>query len=322
MLLDSSAHGDLLANLCASRAGELKLGGIVLDGNDLGAGGGGTNVDHEHLVLCELGNLGLLAVGGLHTQQSPEQEVVDLDLGVDLGKLALETKDETNKTIGTAKRGVDAGTNTDETTGNSEFEAVVLGEQGDDAGEDGLALDRALVVLADDTGANLNLVAKFQDTSKDRTTSNTTLELLDLGTGLVDIERTDDNHVRVVLEVAHGNGNLGDERLVDGIDVELELGGDGDDGRVVGDGAADELLDRVVVCRGGLLAHKVDLVLENDDVLELHDLNGCKMLGGLRLRAGFVAGNKEKGGVHDGGTRQHSAHQNIVTGAIDETALR
>lgn len=322
MLLDSSAHGDLLADLCASRAGELQLGGIVLDGNDLGTGGGGTNVDHEHFVLRELGNLGLLAVGGLHTQQSPEQEVVDLDLGVNLGELALETKDETDETIGTAERGVDAGTDTDETTGNGEFEAVVLGEQGDDAGEDGLALDGTLVVLADNTGANLNLVAELQDTSEDGTTSNTALELLNLGTGLVDVERTDDDHVRVVLEVAHGDGDLGDERLVDGVDVELELSGNGDDGRVVGNGSADELLDRVVVCGCGLLAHEIDLVLEDDDVLELHDLNGCKMLGGLRLRASFVAGNKKKGSVHDGGTGQHSAHQNIVTGAIDETALR
>ena len=63
MLLDSSAHGDLLANFCASRAGELQLGGIVLDGDDLGTSGGGTNVDHEDFVLCELGDLGLLAIG-------------------------------------------------------------------------------------------------------------------------------------------------------------------------------------------------------------------------------------------------------------------
>lgn len=230
VLLDSSAHGDLLANLCASRAGELQLGGIVLDSDDLGTSSGGTDVDHEDFVLCELGDLGLLAVGGLHTQKSPEQEVVDLNLGVDLGELALETKDETNETIGTAKSGVDAGTNTDEATGNGELEAVVLGEEGDNAGEDGLALDGTLVVLADNTGANLNLVAELQDTSKDRTTSNTTLELLDLGTGLVDIERTDNNHVRVVLEVAHGHGDLGDKGLVDGVDVELELGRDRNDG--------------------------------------------------------------------------------------------
>jgi hypothetical protein len=230
VLLDSSAHGDLLADLCAGRAGELQLGGIVLDGDDLGTSGGGTNVDHEDFVLRQLGDLGLLAVGSLHTQKSPEEEVVDLNLGVDLGKLALETKDETDETIGTAESRVDASTDTDETTGDGELEAVVLGEQGDNAGEDRLALDGTLVVLADDTGANLNLIAELQDTSENRATSNTTLELLNLGTGLVDIERTDDNHVRVVLEVAHGHRDLGYKGLVDGVDVELELGRNGNNG--------------------------------------------------------------------------------------------
>jgi len=129
VLLDSSAHRDLLANLRAGRAGELQLGGVVLDGDDLRAGGGGTNVDHEHLVLRELGNLGLLAVRSLDTKQSPEQEVVDFDLGVDLGKLALKTEYETNETVGTAERGVDAGANTNETTGDGELEAVVFGEE-------------------------------------------------------------------------------------------------------------------------------------------------------------------------------------------------
>lgn len=42
------------------------------------------------------------------------------------------------------------------------------------------------------------------------------------------------------------------------------------------------------------------------------------MLRGLGLRAGFVSGNEEKGGVHDGGARQHGAHENVVTGAVDE----
>lgn len=56
------------------------------------------------------------------------------------------------------------------------------------------------------------------------------------------------------------------------------------------------------MCGGGLFAHKIDLVLENNDVLELHDLNGCKMLGSLGLGAAFVASNEKKGSVHDGGT--------------------
>ena len=53
-------------------------------------------------------------------------------------------------------------------------------------------------------------------------------------------------------------------------------------------------------------------------MVELHDLDGGQVLRGLGLRAGLVAGNQQQGGVHDGGARQHSAHENVVAGAVDE----
>jgi hypothetical protein len=318
MLLDSAGKSNLLANLGTGRAGKLESGSIGLDGDDLGTSGGGTDVDHEDFVLCELGNLGLLAVGGLDTEQTTEQEVVDLDLSVDGRELATETKDETDQTIGTAEGGVNTGTNTDETTGDGELQVVVLGEQCDDSGEDGLALNLALLVLADDTGSDLNLVTELQYTSQDTATSNSTLQVLNLGTRLVDIERSDNNHVRSGGEVSWGNGDLGDEVLVDGVNVELQLGTDGDDRAAVGNSTTNELQDRLVMLASSFLAHQIDLVLENDDVVQLHNLNGGQMLRGLGLRAGFVSGDEEKGGVHDGGARQHGAHENVVTGAVDE----
>lgn len=102
MLVDSSGDGDLLANFCAGRGGQGELGRIGLDTENLGTGGGGTNVDHQNLVLSQLGNLGLLAIGGLDTQKAAEQEVVDFDLGVDGGKMAAVAQNETDETISTA----------------------------------------------------------------------------------------------------------------------------------------------------------------------------------------------------------------------------
>lgn len=112
MLLDSSGKGNLFANLGTCRAGELKSGSVGLDGNDLGTSGGGTNVDHEDFVLCKLGDLGLLAIGSLDTEETTEEEVVDFDFSVDGGELSTETEDETNETIGTAEGRVDTSTNT------------------------------------------------------------------------------------------------------------------------------------------------------------------------------------------------------------------
>jgi hypothetical protein len=42
---------------------------------------------------------------------------------------------------------------------------------------------------------------------------------------------------------------------------------------------------------------EITLILENNDVVELHDLNGGQMLRSLRLGASFVSGNKKKSGV-------------------------
>lgn len=301
MLLDTSAEGHLLANVGAGRAGEDKLGGIVLDGGDLSAGGCRADVDHDDFVLRELGDLGLLSVGGTDTEQTTEEVEVDLDLAVDLGESSLESENETDETIGTAEGGVDAGSDTDETTGDGVLEVVGLGVERDDATEDGCALESTVVVTGDDTRANLDLVAELDNTVEDTATSNTTLEVVDLSTRLVDIERTNDNHVGVKGEIPRRNGNGVDNSLVDGVDVELELGGDGNDGRLASDGTADELEDRLVVLLGGLFTHKIDLVLQDDNLVELHNLNGCQMLGSLRLGAAFVTGNKEECGVHDGG---------------------
>lgn len=86
------------------------------------------------------------------------------------------------------------------------------------------------------------------------------------------------------------------------IDVVFQLGRNGDDGGAVGDGTADKLEDGLVVLERVVLPHQIDLVLQNNNVVELHDLDSGQMLGGLGLGAGFVSGNQEQGSVHDSGT--------------------
>jgi hypothetical protein len=66
------------------------------------------------------------------------------------------------------------------------------------------------------------------------------------------------------------------------------------------------------------LLDQVNLVLEDDDVLELHDLNGGEMFRGLRLGACLVARNKKKRSVHDRRAVQHRSHENVVAGTVHE----
>lgn len=61
----------------------------------------------------------------------------------------------------------------DESSWHGEGERVVLGEEADDAGEDGHALELALRVLRHDAGPHLDLIAQLQHALQDRTARDT-----------------------------------------------------------------------------------------------------------------------------------------------------
>ena len=72
MTLHSPGEGDLLAEGGADGGLEADLGQIGLDGDHPAAGGEGADVDHEHLVLRELGDLGALLVAlHPHAEKTP-----------------------------------------------------------------------------------------------------------------------------------------------------------------------------------------------------------------------------------------------------------
>lgn len=112
MLLDASTQRNLLAVLGARRTCKLELCAVAPDAHDLCAGGGRTNVYHEHFALGELADLGLLAVAGLNAEEAAKEEVVYFKVGVNGGKLSTEAEDEADETIGTAERRVNTSTNT------------------------------------------------------------------------------------------------------------------------------------------------------------------------------------------------------------------
>jgi hypothetical protein len=60
------------------------------------------------------------------------------------------------------------------------------------------------------------------------------------------------------------------------------------------------------------LLDKVDLVLEDEDVLELHDFNRGKVLRGLRLWAGLISSYRYKKNNISGLRWTHSASARII----------
>lgn len=66
---------------------------------------------------------------------------------------------------------------------------------------------------------------------------HTSLDLVNLGPGLVDIKGPDDDHVGGGGEIPNGHRDLVDNVLTNHVDVILELGGDGDNRSTVCDGS-------------------------------------------------------------------------------------
>lgn len=67
-----------------------------------------------------------------------------------------------------------------------------------------------------------------------------------------------------------------------------------------------------------VLDHEINFVLEDDDVLESHDVDRNEMFSRLRLGIALVSCHEKKSCVHNCSTSQHRRHEGIVTWAVDE----
>mmetsp|Transcript_87480 Transcript_87480/g.245618 ORF Transcript_87480/g.245618 Transcript_87480/m.245618 type:complete len:227 (+) Transcript_87480:1034-1714(+) len=63
---------------------------------------------------------------------------------------------------------------------------------------------------------------------------------------------------------------------------------------------------------------ELDLVLQNDDVLQTHDLDRGEVLRRLWLRTSLVTSDEEEGCIHYCCAVQHRGHENVVARAIHE----
>eukprot|EP00053_Salpingoeca_punica_P000980 m.31340 g.31340 ORF g.31340 m.31340 type:complete len:328 (+) comp10710_c0_seq1:216-1199(+) len=279
VLLHAPAQRNLLAVLCAHGLGEGDLGQIGLDGNDAAASRERANVDHQHLVLRQLDDLGgLLVTLCAHTQEAAQEEEADLQLRVDGRQGANRAEDLADHAVRAAERRVYPRADADQAARHGVLQLVVLRLERDDAGEDGEALDLALGVLLHNARANLNLLALLEHAAQNATAGHAALEVVDLAARLVDVERADDDEAGRGDKVAVRDGDLLDNVLADSLDVVLELRRDGDHGGALGHGALHKLEDLVVLLLGLRLLDEVDFVLQDEDVLELHDLDGGQVL--------------------------------------------
>lgn len=107
---------------------------------------------------------------------------------------------------------------------------IALSVQGDDPAKDRFASISSRVVFGHDPWSNLDFLAEVEDTDEDRSTGDTSFQLVDFSAGFVDVEGTDDDETRIRGEISLRNGDAFDDVLVDGVDVIFQLSGYGHDG--------------------------------------------------------------------------------------------
>ncbi|GIX66298.1 HVA22-like protein, putative [Babesia caballi] len=321
VLVDPPAERDLVPDACADRPRELELGHVRLHAADAPAHGGGPDVDHEELPLLELGNLGApVPVRGLDAKEPPasasDQRPPQPTSAI--RKLPDVPDDLPDQAVGPGEGRVHGGAHADQPAGHRELQVVLLGKQRDDPRDDRLALNVPVRVLRDDARPDLNLVAHFEHAVENAPAGDAALQILNLLAGLVDVERANHNHLRRQHEVALGHSHLRHQVLADDVDVVVEHGADGDDGRVVRRRAGDEPLDLLLPLDGLGLLDEFHLVLQDDDVLEPHDLDRRQVLRRLRLRARLVSCDQQHRRVHDRRAVEHGGHENVVPRAVHE----
>jgi hypothetical protein len=105
---------------------------------------------------------------------------------------------------------------------------VLLGVQRDDSRSQWSTRVVSIGISGDQSRSDLDLLADLEHSLQDTSTSDTTLQILDFCSGLVHIERSDDDHSWVSGEVVVGGSDVA-EGLDDGVNVEPQLRGDGND---------------------------------------------------------------------------------------------
>ena len=96
---------------------------------------------------------------------------------------------------------------------------IALSMQRDDFAKDRFTSISSRAVLGHDPRSDFDFLAEVEDTGEDRSTSDTSFQLVDFGAGLVDVEGTNDDETRIRGEISDWNRDAFDDVLVHGVDV-------------------------------------------------------------------------------------------------------
>ena len=76
--------------------------------------------------------------------------------------------------------------------------------------------------------------------------------------------------------------------FTDQVDIISKLGTDRDDGCRISTGSLDETSDLIILSGSFPFLHQIDLILQDNDILQLHDLDSSQVLQSLWLWAWLI----------------------------------
>ena len=244
----------------------------IVDLDDLARGLGRPHIEFQRLVLHYFGYLQRFLVCA-RGHRFLEHVELDVDLHVYVRKVALDAQDVAYHAVVSGYAGVDHQAHRDQAARNRIEQRVVFGHKWHYFRADGCELNIIIAVFEHVSGSQLDVHANLQNPFENAASNNSALELVDAGSGFIDVETSDDDHFGGGGEISFGDGDVADW-LADCIDVVSLLGWDGNDGWVFAYGLFHELLYLLVVLFGflGVFEDDVDFVLQNYHVVQLHYL--------------------------------------------------
>jgi len=249
--------------------------GLLLCNSDHGATtGSGADVDQEDFAFLDVLNPVVVILGAHNTLQECSLHV---NFDKDLRHLAWVANNMANHIVTARKLRVHFHSNSEKSARHSIHQVVVIGLERRDLRANFLPVVlTGLSIACNVARANRDFITNLQAAFQDRATGNTATESLSILSRLVHIEGPNYDHVGRNGELAGRNRNTAKE-VNNHVNVVLQLSRNGNNRCRAARAGRKGLFDFFVLACAGcgvpVFHDKIYLVLQHDNVLQLHDVD-------------------------------------------------
>ena len=204
VIVHSSWHGNLISNISAHWLQELYTDCVFFHGYDFTCKWLRSNIDHENLcclqwtdLSCSFLTFSNILILCFNTEKSFKKEIWNINFTQNLRHLIWVSYDLSNKRIRPCDIRIYFHTYTDKSSWYSVHKLVVISLKRCDLRFNFSPLnDTCFLIPCNETWSDWNFVSNLKNTLQNCSSSNTTFKVFSLFSRLVDIERSNDDHLR------------------------------------------------------------------------------------------------------------------------------